>query len=246
MVRNFFILLLLWFPDFQSIRRVEEVTPGDTGEIDTRFADTTKIRLRKLNSYLGKNFNEGDAVSLTDLRGSARRSGRTRRAWCASDVDDKALVQNLVTRVNLRPNRLVIELAKMKGAKAKRRTTSQRLEVQWRKPSATRRREILLPETLSSHSVRPIRSENRALLVTSIAKGRRWLNELKTEPVITVDAIARRERCSARKVNMTISLPFLRPTWSRQPLKAVCPMEWVSRAFANSLLNGPANTACSV
>ena len=141
----------------------------------------------------------------------------------AVDVDDKALVQNHVTRVEVQPDRLVIGLAKIKDAKAKRRTTSQRLEVRWRKPSATRRREILLPETLPSHSIRPIRSENRALLVTSIAKGRRWLNELKTEPMITVDAIAQRERCSVRKVNMTISLAFLAPNLVKAAIEGRLP-----------------------
>jgi site-specific DNA recombinase len=127
------------------------------------------------------------------------------------DVDDKALVQNHVTRVDLRPDRLVIELAETKGAKAKRRFNARRLEVPWRKTSGTRRRETLLPETPSSPPARPIRSENRALLIASIAKGRRWLNELMTEQAITVEAIAQRERCSVRKVNMTISLAFLAP-----------------------------------
>ncbi len=129
----------------------------------------------------------------------------------AADLDGKALVQNYVTRVDLRAGRLGIELTSMKGGKVKRRTSSQRLEVPWRKTSATRRREILLPETPSSHPARPIRSENRALLIASIAKGRRWLNELMTERAITVEAIAQREGCSVRKVNMTISLAFLAP-----------------------------------
>ena len=61
------------------------------------------------------------------------------------------------------------------------------------------------------HPARPIRSENRALLIASIAKGRRWLHELMTERAITVEAIAQREGCSVRKVNMTISLAFLAP-----------------------------------
>jgi hypothetical protein len=111
--------------------------------------------------------------------------------------------------VDLRPDRLLIQLAEMKGAKAKRRP--HRLEVPWRNTSSTRRREILLPETPSSHPARPIRPENRALLIASVAKGRRWLNALITEPTITVKAIAQREGCSLRKVNMTISLAFLAP-----------------------------------
>jgi site-specific DNA recombinase len=126
-------------------------------------------------------------------------------------LDDMALVQNHVTRVDLRSDRLIIELAKKEVAKAKRRASRQRLEVTWRKTSATRRREILLPETPSSLPARPIRSENRALLIASIAKGRRWLNELLAAPAITVEAVAQREDCSVRKVNMTISLAFLAP-----------------------------------
>jgi len=127
------------------------------------------------------------------------------------DLDDKALVQDYVTRIDLRPGRLVVELAKMKGTKRKRRPSPQRLEVPWRKTSSTRQREILLPETPSSHPARPIRSENRALLIVSISKGRRWLNALMTEPATTIEVIAQREDCSVRKVNMTISLAFLAP-----------------------------------
>jgi site-specific DNA recombinase len=41
--------------------------------------------------------------------------------------------------------------------------------------------------------------------------GRRWLDELVTDPTATTERIAERENCSARKVNMTISLAFLAP-----------------------------------
>ena len=64
---------------------------------------------------------------------------------------------------------------------------------------------------MASQTVRPIRSENRGLLVASIARGRRWLGELITDSVANVEIIAAREGCSVRKVNMTISLAFLAP-----------------------------------
>jgi site-specific DNA recombinase len=48
-------------------------------------------------------------------------------------------------------------------------------------------------------------------LVASIARGRRWLDELITDATATTETIAKREGCSARKVNMTISLAFLAP-----------------------------------
>jgi hypothetical protein len=58
---------------------------------------------------------------------------------------------------------------------------------------------------------RPIRSETRATLVAAIARGRRWLDELTSDPSVTTESIAKREDCSIRKVNMTISLAFLAP-----------------------------------
>src|SRR6266550_3859978 len=58
---------------------------------------------------------------------------------------------------------------------------------------------------------RPMRSDTRATLVAAIARGRRWLSELTIDVSLTTDRIAKRERCSLRKVNMTISLAFLAP-----------------------------------
>ena len=58
---------------------------------------------------------------------------------------------------------------------------------------------------------RAIRSENRPLLIASIARGRRWLDELITDPTASAESIATRDGCSVRKVNMTISLAFLAP-----------------------------------
>src|ERR1700733_14005591 len=60
-------------------------------------------------------------------------------------------------------------------------------------------------------AVRSVRSETRATLVAAIARGRHWLDELTTDPSVTTDSIAKREDCSVRKVNMTISLAFLAP-----------------------------------
>lgn len=51
---------------------------------------------------------------------------------------------------------------------------------------------------------RPIRAESRAKLITAIATGRKWLDEIITGTVTTVDQIAAREDCSVRQVNMTI------------------------------------------
>ena len=73
------------------------------------------------------------------------------------------------------------------------------------------RREVLVPEAGPPQDARPIRSENRAIPVASIARGRRWLDELIADPTANTESIAGREDCSVRKVNMTISLAFLAP-----------------------------------
>jgi site-specific DNA recombinase len=80
-----------------------------------------------------------------------------------------------------------------------------------RKAYLAKRREILLPDGMSPQHARPIRSETRATLVAAIARGRRWLDELTNDPSVTTESIAKREDCSIRKVNMTISLAFLAP-----------------------------------
>jgi hypothetical protein len=64
---------------------------------------------------------------------------------------------------------------------------------------------------MSQDTIRPIRADARARLITAIARGRIWLDELVTGRVTDVDAIAKREHCSVRKINMTISLGFLAP-----------------------------------
>jgi len=93
-----------------------------------------------------------------------------------------------------------------KGIGSKRSKRSRNvIEAPWRKTPSTRRRQLLLPETASPQGSRPIRSENRALLVASIARGRRWLDELIADPTANTESIAKREGCTARKVNIARS-----------------------------------------
>jgi hypothetical protein len=130
----------------------------------------------------------------------------------STETSDTLLIQNHVTRVEVQSDQLVIELTDAIGVGSKRKRKSRNVtEVPWRKTPSTRRREILVPESETRQNIRPIRSENRALLVASIARGRRWLNELITDPAANTESIADREGCSVRRVNMTISLAFLAP-----------------------------------
>ena len=108
---------------------------------------------------------------------------------------------------------------------------------------------------------RPIRSENRATLIASIARGRRWLDELIGDPTASTESIAKRESCSVRKVNMTISIAFLAPDLVRAAidgqlphgmgvarladLPAECPGSMTSSAFLGSSRRGVSFSAFS-
>jgi DNA invertase Pin-like site-specific DNA recombinase len=85
------------------------------------------------------------------------------------------------------------------------------LTILWQKPPTKRFREILLPHGSVRKDVRPEKPERRLKLVSAIARGRRWLNEIISGTVTDAEEIASRERCSVRYVNMTISLAFLAP-----------------------------------
>ena len=127
------------------------------------------------------------------------------------EIEDAVLINTHVVRVEVQPDQLVIELAGTGAAKSKRTQKHRNvIEVPWRKTPSTRRREVLVPESGATEA-RPIRSESRALLVASIARGRRWLKELMTDPQSSTESIAGREGCSVRKINKTISLAFLAP-----------------------------------
>jgi site-specific DNA recombinase len=129
----------------------------------------------------------------------------------STDIENAPLIHNYVVRVDVQSDQLVIELGNAKGAGPKRKRIRNVIEVPWHKTPSTRRREVLVPEAGPSRDAHPIRSENRAILVASIARGRRWLGELIADPTANTESIAGREGCSVRKVNMTISLAFLAP-----------------------------------
>jgi site-specific DNA recombinase len=47
--------------------------------------------------------------------------------------------------------------------------------------------------------------------VKAIARGHRWLDEIVAGSVSNPEQLARRERCTARQINLTVSLAFLAP-----------------------------------
>jgi site-specific DNA recombinase len=126
-------------------------------------------------------------------------------------ITDRDLIDANVGRVEVHAVQIVIKLARKDGRSASQKSDNAILYIPWKKTQMKRRREIIAPAR-SSGDIRPIRSETRLTLVTAIACGRRWLDEIVSGTVTDTDEIAAREKCSVRQVNMTISLAFLSPT----------------------------------
>ena len=140
-------------------------------------------------------------------------------------LNDKELISTHIARVDVKPDHLAVQLSVKPDHRSGERDQELSSEggtldhsnpnimvVPWRKTPSKRPREIILPAGTSSHQdLRPIRAETRARLVTAIAKGRRWLDELMAGTVTNVEQIASTENCTVRQINMTISLAFLAP-----------------------------------
>jgi hypothetical protein len=126
-------------------------------------------------------------------------------------IDDRGALAELVARINVHKDRLIVRLKSDDAADATDSPDARLLTITWQKPPSRRSRQILLPHNASRSEVRPQKSERRARLVSAIARGRRWLDEVVSGRVTSVEELCTREKCSVRHVNMTISLAFLAP-----------------------------------
>ena len=137
-----------------------------------------------------------------------------------TEDNDRDLVRTYIGSVQINSAQVVVTLKEGQedppGQKTKdnkeRGENAGIIEIPWIKPPSKKRREIILPSSVSRDDVKPIRAEDRMKILTGIAKGQRWLDEMIRGQVKDLEQIAKRERCSVRKVNMTISLAFLAPT----------------------------------
>src|ERR1700716_2926362 len=108
----------------------------------------------------------------------------------STHIENAILIHKHVVRVEVQSDQLVIELGNAKDAGPKRKRSRNVIEVPGCKTPSTRRREVLVPEAGPPQDARPIRSENREILVASIARGRRWLDELIADPTANTENVA--------------------------------------------------------
>jgi site-specific DNA recombinase len=138
----------------------------------------------------------------------AKQDGSTTSAVRLEDCGD---LTRLVAEIVVHKDELVVRLKSDNTDEASDRPDDQSLTIPWQKPPSKRSRQILLPHNASRSDVRPEQFERRARLVSAIARGRRWLDDVVSGRITTIAELCTREKCSVRQVNMTISLAFLAP-----------------------------------
>jgi site-specific DNA recombinase len=165
--------------------------------------DIENIIVKSLNKHLIAQ-KEKPASSLTHIR------------------DSKAALEQQVARIDVHRDRLAIRL-KSADDEASDAADDHLLSIPWQKPPSRKSRQILIPHGIPKSEIRPTRIERRARLISAIARGRRWLDEIVSGAVTDVQQIASRQKCSVRQVNMTISLAFLAPDLVRAAVEGRLP-----------------------
>ena len=138
-------------------------------------------------------------------------------------VDDQKVILEQVGRIDVHEDRLAIRLKSADDKETSDAADDNILSIPWQKPPSRRSRQILIPHGIPKSEVRPTRIERRARLVSAIARGRGWLDEIVSGSVTDIKQIATRQKCSVRQVNMTISLAFLAPDLVRAAVEGRLP-----------------------
>ena len=110
-----------------------------------------------------------------------------------------------VDKITIGSRSIEIRLLEVSGRPAKV------IAIPWSPQTFRRKREVILPSRESAGGARPIRAEARRKLLSAIAKGRRWLDQIISGKVEGIEAIAVREGVSERSARMGLSLAFLAP-----------------------------------
>jgi DNA invertase Pin-like site-specific DNA recombinase len=90
-------------------------------------------------------------------------------------------------------------------------TALKRIAIPWKSQTFRRKREVIQPSGEQASGARPIRAEARRKLLSAIATGRRWLDEIVSGKAAGIETIAARECIGERSVRMGLSLAFLAP-----------------------------------
>jgi hypothetical protein len=187
------LLLRLLFDD-----RGNRMTPSTANKKGMRYRYYISSRLVQ-----GRKAEAGSVsrVSASDIETPIIQELRTRFPEDAV-LDERELLGRHLERVTISTDRIDVELRDDGEASS--------FSIPWTRRPTKPHREILGLPAGSKDGMRPMRAENRTVLIRSIAQGRRWLVEIVAGTAY-LNAMANREECSRRHVEQMVSLAFLDP-----------------------------------
>ncbi|MCJ2133116.1 recombinase family protein [Methylobacterium sp. J-026] len=124
-------------------------------------------------------------------------------APASESLSDAEVIATHLARVTVHPDALLIEL--VDGHE------SDPIRIPWSPAGYRRRREIVVPPGVERDGLRPMKVEDRARILTAIARSRSWVDDLVAAQAAGTAAIALREGCSERAVRMVLPLAHLAP-----------------------------------
>jgi site-specific DNA recombinase len=116
-------------------------------------------------------------------------------------------IRNLIDRVVISRATIRIHLSEV----AEGSDGARILMLPWTRPSPYRKREIIQGANDAKTCARPMPANARAILIEALRNAHRWLDELLSDPRLTLESLASREGRTARSIRMTLSLAFLAP-----------------------------------
>src|SRR5258708_33253417 len=106
---------------------------------------------------------------------AAKQDGPTTSAGRPAN---REVLAQLVAGIVMQKDRLIVQLKPDNVDEASDYPDNRSFSIPWQKPPSKKSREILLPDNASRSDVRPEQFERRARLVSAIARGRRWLDDV--------------------------------------------------------------------
>ena len=116
-------------------------------------------------------------------------------------------IRDLIDRVVIGRATIRIQLSEV----AEETDSARILTLPWTRPSPYRKREIIQGANNAKTYGRPMPANARAILIEALRDAHRWLDELLSDPRLTLELIASREGKTERSIRMTLSLAFLAP-----------------------------------
>src|ERR1700729_2448036 len=123
---------------------------------------------------------------------------------CAASQTD---IRNLIDRVVIGRATIRIQLSDL----AEGTDSARILALPWTRPSPYRKREIIQGANDAKTYARPMPANARAILIEALRDAHRGLDELLSDPRLTLESLASREGKTVRSIRMTLSLAFLAP-----------------------------------